>query len=60
MNRVGPNGRCLKDQMPKSKPKVNGGRRGQRGNKITWNVIWRENLISLTIFLMPSHTTLKK
>ncbi len=25
MNMVGPNGRCLKDQMPKSKPMLMGG-----------------------------------
>jgi hypothetical protein len=29
MNRVGSNGRCLKDQTPKSKPKLMGGERAK-------------------------------
>jgi hypothetical protein len=55
----GPHGKRSKDIMPKSKPRLLGGRGPKRGRKI-WNIIWKENLISLTMFLMLNQTMLRK
>jgi hypothetical protein len=59
MEKEGPNGRRSKDLTPKSKIKLLGGE-GAKEERRTWNVIWRENLINLIMFLMLRHTMLRK
>jgi hypothetical protein len=54
-----PTWKALKGYNAKIQAKLLGGRGPKRGRK-NWNIIWKENLINLTMFLMSNQTMLRK
>jgi hypothetical protein len=51
-----PTWKVFKGYNAKIQAQIVRGKGGQTGGKRIWNVIWKENLISLTMFLMLSQT----
>jgi len=51
-----PTWKAFKGYNAKIQAQVAGGKGGRRGDKRIWNVIWNENLINLTMLLMPNQT----